>query len=332
MKVLCYGVRDVEEPIFESSNKAFGYDIKCVPDYLNTPETAEMAKGFDAVILRGNCFANKQNLDIYKKLGVQYVLTRTVGKDHIDIPYAKELGFKMAFVPGYSPNAIAELAVTHAMMLLRHLAYTTSEAHKGNFVVDKHMFSKEIRNCTVGVIGLGRIGRVCAQIFHGMGAKVVGQDVFQIKGIDDYATQVEMDELLKVSDVISLHCPYIKENGKVVTREFISKMKDGVMIINTGRGRLIHTNALIEGLKTKKVGYAGLDVYEEEGQYFYEDKSDKIIDDDTLARLLSFNNVIVTSHQAFFTKEAMANIAHTTLQNVKDFAEGRPLVNEVVAS
>ena len=202
MKVLCYGVRDVEEPIFESSNKAFGYDIKCVPDYLNTPETAEMAKGFDAVILRGNCFANKQNLDIYKKLGVQYVLTRTVGKDHIDIPYAKELGFKMAFVPGYSPNAIAELAVTHAMMLLRHLAYTTSEAHKGNFVVDKHMFSKEIRNCTVGVIGLGRIGRVCAQIFHGMGAKVVGQDVFQIKGIDDYATQVEMDELLKVSDVI----------------------------------------------------------------------------------------------------------------------------------
>lgn len=213
-----------------------------------------MAKGFDAVILRGNCFANKQNLDIYKKLGVQYVLTRTVGKDHIDIPYAKELGFKMAFVPGYSPNAIAELAVTHAMMLLRHLAYTTSEAHKGNFVVDKHMFSKEIRNCTVGVIGLGRIGRVCAQIFHGMGAKVVGQDVFQIKGIDDYATQVEMDELLKVSDVISLHCPYIKENGKVVTREFISKMKDGAILVNAARGQLVDTEAVIEAIESGKLG------------------------------------------------------------------------------
>jgi Lactate dehydrogenase and related dehydrogenases len=128
MKVMCYGVRDVEEPIFESSNKALGYDIKCVPDYLNTPETAEMAKGLDAVILRGNCFANKQNLDFYEILGVQYVLTRTVGKDHIDIPYAKELGFKMAIVPGYSPNAFAELAVTHAMMLLRHLAYRRAKS------------------------------------------------------------------------------------------------------------------------------------------------------------------------------------------------------------
>ena len=138
-----------------------------------------------------------------------------------------------------------------------------------------------------------------------------------------------MDELYHSSDIISLHCPLTEQTKYLINDYSISKMKDGVMIINTGRGQLIHTNALIEGLKTKKVGYAGLDVYEEEGAYFYEDKSDKIIDDDTLARLLSFNNVIVTSHQAFFTKEAMSNIAHTTLQNVKDFSEGKPLENEV---
>ena len=138
-----------------------------------------------------------------------------------------------------------------------------------------------------------------------------------------------LEELYHSSDIISLHCPLTEQTKYLINDYSISKMKDGVMIINTGRGQLIHTNALIEGLKTKKVGYAGLDVYEEEEPYFYEDKSDKIIDDDTLARLLSFNNVIVTSHQAFFTKEAMTNIAHTTLQNVKDFVEGRPLVNEV---
>ena len=322
MKVLCYGVRDVEEPIFESSNKAFGYDIKCVPDYLNTPETAEMAKGFDAVILRGNCFANKQNLDIYKKLGVQYVLTRTVGKDHIDIPYAKELGFKMAFVPGYSPNAIAELAVTHAMMLLRHLAYTTSEAHKGNFVVDKHMFSKEIRNCTVGVIGLGRIGRVCAQIFHGMGAKVVGQDVFQIKGIDDYATQVEMDELLKVSDVISLHCPYIKENGKVVTREFISKMKDGAILVNAARGQLVDTEAVIEAIESGKLGGFAADTLDGEADLFGKDFEGGKAPNPEFQKLIDlYPKVLLSPHLGSFTDEAVKNMVETTYENLKEYME-----------
>ena len=330
MKVLCYGVRDVEEPIFESSNKAFGYDIKCVPDYLNTPETAEMAKGFDAVILRGNCFANKQNLDIYKKLGVQYVLTRTVGKDHIDIPYAKELGFKMAFVPGYSPNAIAELAVTHAMMLLRHLAYTTSEAHNGIFVVDKLMFSKEIRNCTVGVIGLGRIGRGCAQIFHGMGAIVVGQDVFQIKGIDDYATQVEMDELLKVSDVISLHCPYIKENGKVVTREFISKMKDGAILVNAARGQLVDTEAVIEAIESGKLGGFAADTLDGEADLFGKDFEGGKAPNAIFQKLIDlYPKVLLSPHLGSFTDEAVKNMVETTYENLKEYMETGDCKNKI---
>jgi D-lactate dehydrogenase len=148
---------------------------------------------------------------------------------------------------------------------------------------------------------------------------------------ENHFIYASLDELYKASDIISLHCPLTEQTKYLINDYSISKMKDGVMIINTGRGQLIHTNALIEGLKNKKVGYAGLDVYEEESEYFYEDVSDKIIDDDTLARLLSFNNVIVTSHQAFFTKEALVNIANTTLQNIKDFHEGKT-ENEVTIS
>lgn len=322
MKVLCYGVRDVEEPIFEAANKNFGYEIKLVPDYLNTPETAEMAKGFDAVILRGNCFANKQNLDIYKKLGVKYVLTRTVGTDHIDIPYAKELGFLMANAPAYSPNAISELAVTHAMMLLRHLAYVTSRSAKKNFKVDSFMFSKEIRNCTVGIIGLGRIGRVTAQIFHGMGATCIGQDVFQIKGIDDYCTQVEMDELLAKADVISLHCPYIKENGKVVTREFLSKMKDGAILVNAARGQLVDTEAVIEAIESGKLGGFAADTLDGEAAIYGKDFGEDPIPDATLAKLNSlYPRVLISPHLGSYTDEAVKNMVELSYENLKSLAE-----------
>ena len=244
--------------------------------------------------------------------------------------YAKELGFKMAFVPGYSPNAIAELAVTHAMMLLRHLAYTTSEAHKGNFVVDKHMFSKEIRNCTVGVIGLGRIGRVCAQIFHGMGAKVVGQDVFQIKGIDDYATQVEMDELLKVSDVISLHCPYIKENGKVVTREFISKMKDGAILVNAARGQLVDTEAVIEAIESGKLGGFAADTLDGEADLFGKDFEGGKAPNAIFQKLIDlYPKVLLSPHLGSFTDEAVKNMVETTYENLKEYMETGDCKNKI---
>ena len=184
---------------------------------------------------------------------------------------------------------------------------------------------------TLGVIGTGKIAKVLIGILRGFGMKILAYDLYpdhafaEANGVD----YVSLDELYAGSDIISLHCPLTPETEYLINRESIAKMKRGVMIINTGRGRLIHSDDLIEGLKTKQVGFAGLDVYEEEEPYFYKDKSDKIIDDDTLARLLSFNNVIMTSHQAFFTEEATQNIAHTTLSNVLDFVEGRPLVNAV---
>ena len=177
----------------------------------------------------------------------------------------------------------------------------------------------------------GKIAKILIGILRGFGMKILAYDLYpDYKFAEETGmTYTTLDELYHRSDIITLHCPLTAETKYMINEDSISKMKDGVMIVNTGRGQLIHTNALIEGLKNKKVGYAGLDVYEEENEYFYEDKSDKIIDDDTLARLLSFNNVIVTSHQAFFTKEALRNIANTTLQNIKDFEEGKPLVNEV---
>lgn len=330
MKVLCYGVRDVEVPIFEACNKNFGYDLKLVPDYLNTKESAEMAKGFDAVLLRGNCFANKQNLDIYKELGVKYVLTRTAGTDHIDVAYAKELGFPMAFVPRYSPNAIAEMAVTQAMMLLRHTAYSTSRTAKKNFEVDSVMFSKEVRNCTVGVVGLGRIGRVAGQIFHGMGATVIGQDVFQIKGIEDFCTQVELDEVLAKSDIVTIHAPYIKENGALVTRDFLKKMKDGAILINCARGQLVDTEAVIEAVESGKLDGYGCDVLDGEAEIFGKDLEGQKLENPLFEKLVAlYPKVLITPHLGSNTDEAVKNMVEISFENLKDLAENKDCPNKI---
>ena len=322
IKVLCYGVREVEKEFFEKYAKAFGFEPVCVPEFLNSKETAELAKGFEAVILRANCFANKEYLDMYKEFGVKYLLTRTVGTDHIDIPYAKELGFKMARVPFYSPNAIAELAVTHAMMLLRHMAYTTNRTGNKNFVVDNFMFSKEVRNCTVGIIGLGKIGRTAAKLFSGLGANVIGQDVFKIEGLDGIATQVEMDELLAKSDIISLHCPYIKENGKVVTREFLSKMKKGAILVNTARGELQDIDAIIEFVENGHLGGVGIDVLEKEARLFFKDFKDGPLPDETLEKLVSlYPKILISPHIGSYTDEAVSNMVETSFSNLKEYLE-----------
>ena len=331
IKVLCYGVRDVEKPFFEDLNKKYNYEITCVKEYLNTKETAELAKGHEAVILRGNCWANKENLDIYKSLGVKYVLTRTVGVNHIDVPYAKELGMKLAYVPGYSPNAIAELAVTHAMMLARHMAYTADKAaYQHDFKVDDFMFSKEIRNCTVGIIGLGRIGRVTAQIFRGFGATVIGQDLFPAQNLPEGVTQVEMDELLKRSDIISLHCPYIAENGKVVTKEFISKMKKGAILVNAARGELQDIDATIEAIENGQLGGCGLDTLDGESEIFFKSFEGKPVPNEKLNKLISlYPKVLISPHIGSYTDEAVSNMVEYTYENLKEYIETGDCKNKI---
>ena len=234
-------------------------------------------------------------------------------------------------MPAYSPYAVAEYSLALMLSLNRKIHRAYWRTRDGNFSLNGLM-GFDMHGKTVGIIGTGKIAKILIRILKGLGMHILAYDVYPDYKFaeEEGITYTTLDELYKNSDIISLHCPLTEQTRYIINDDSIAKMKDGVMIINTGRGQLIHTNALIEGLKEKKISAAGLDVYEEEGDYFYEDKSDKIIDDDVLARLLSFNNVIVTSHQAFFTKEAMHNIAETTLQNIEDFRQNRPLVNEVI--
>lgn len=322
MKILAYGVRDVEKPIFESVNAKFGYELVTTPEYLNSAETARLAEGCQAVILRGNCWANKENLDIYKELGVKYIITRTVGVNHIDASYARELGFKLGYVPFYSPNAISELAVTLAMTLLRNVAYTVSKTSKQDFRVDAQMFAKEIRNCTVGVVGIGRIGLTTASLFKGLGAKVLAYDAFPKEGVEDICTQVSLDELLVNSDVISIHAPYIPANGKVITKEFISKMKKGAILVNTARGELQDVDAIIEAVESGHLSGVGLDVLEGESAVFFKDLQGQTIEDPAVAKLVElYPRVLVTPHMGSYTDEAVLNMIETSFENIKEYEE-----------
>ncbi len=334
MKVLFYGVREVEVPIFHELNKNFNYELELIPDYLNSMETAEKAKGFECVVLRGNCFATKEVLDLYKSYGVKYVLTRTVGTNHIDVKYAKELGFKLAYVPFYSPNAIAELAVSLAMSLLRSLPYTAKKFNNRDFTVDKNMFSREIRNCTVGVVGLGKIGFTAAKLFKGLGANVIGYDKFPKTGVDDIVTQVSMEELIEKSDIITLHAPFIKENGKIITKEVLAKMKENSILINTARGELMDLEAVIEALESGHLAAAGIDTIEGEVNYFFKNFSDRKDEFNSkfpaFKRLLDlYPRVLVTPHVGSYTDEAASNMIETTYNNLKEYIDTNACKNDI---
>lgn len=331
MKIIFYGVRDVEVPIFEAVNKKFGYDITLIPEYLTDEATTRKALGNDAVVLRGNCFATKERLDIYKEMGVQYILTRTVGVNHIDVPYVKKLGMKTAFVPFYSPNAIAELALSLAMNLLRNVSYTANKTKDRNFIVDKQMFSKEVRNCTVGIVGLGRIGMTAAKLFKGLGANVIGYDLFPKTGVENIITQVSMDELLGKSDIITLHAPYIKENGKIITKETLVKMKDGVIFINTGRGELVDTSALVEALESGKVSGAGIDTLNNEVSIFFKDFGNSKLENTDFEKLVQmYPKVLITPHIGSYTDEATLNMIETTFDNIKEYLETGDCKNKII--
>lgn len=328
MKVLCYGVRDVELPFFNELNKKYNYDIKCIPDYLTTNETAFLAKGFDAVMLRGNCFSTKEKLDIYKSLNVKYILTRTVGTNHIDIEYAKSLGFKMAYVPFYSPNAIAELAVTLAMSLLRHTTYTTNKTSNYNFKTDNFMFSKEIRNCKVGILGLGRIGFTAAKLFKGLGATVLGYDVIEKDYLGDIVTQTSLEEIQKECDIISIHLPYLNE--KIITKNFIDNMKDGAIIVNTGRGEVLDTEALIEAIKNEKISGCGLDTIDNESDIFFKEFTNNTTNHKTFDELVNlYPKVLITPHIGSYTDEAVKNMIETSYENLYEFINTNNCKNEL---
>ena len=289
------------------------------------PDTVSMAACCDAVCAFVNDDIDKYVIEQLEKFGVGLIAMRCAGYNNVDLKAAAGR-VKVVRVPAYSPYAVAEHAMGMILMLNRklHRAYIRTRDH--NFSLEG-LTGFDLKDKTVGIVGTGKIGRVFADICQGFGTKIIGYDPYESEGF--CGNYVSFDELLEKSDIISLHCPLTKENRSIINSESINKMKKGVFIINTSRGQLIDTQSLTDGLKSGKVGAAGLDVYEEETDVFFEDYSDEIIMDDTLSILISMPNVIVTSHQAFLTREALSAIASTTIKNLTDFFNGKPLENEI---
>lgn len=324
-----FGTKPYDEASFNEKNKEFGFELRFFKGHLNR-QNILLTQGVDAVCIFVNDTADA---DIIKKMaenGVKLLALRCAGYNNVDLKAAAENGVTVVRVPAYSPYAVAEYTVALMLSLNRKIPRASWRTRDGNFSLHG-LLGFDMYKKTAGIIGTGKIAKILIRILKGFGMNILAYDPYPDYNFarENQIVYTTLDELYHGSDVISLHCPLTEQTKYLINDYSISKMKDGVMIINTGRGQLIHTNALIEGLKNKKIGSAGLDVYEEESEYFYEDKSDRIIDDDVLARLLSFNNVIVTSHQAFFTSEALSNIAATTLENIRNFKERKPLVNEV---
>lgn len=330
-KIAVFDAKEYDIEVFSNINKNFGFELIFHKEHLDIRNVI-LADGCDAVCIFVNAVVDAKVIDKLVSYGVRLIALRCAGYNNVDIKAAQGK-IPVVRVPEYSPHAIAEHTLALMLCLNRKVHRAFLRTKDNNFSLNGFL-GFDMNGKTVGVIGTGRIGRVVIQVLKGLGMNVVAYDLFpnEAAAKEIGFRYVSLDELYKESDVITLHCPLTKETMYMINEDSIAKMKDGVMIINTGRGKLINSKHLIEGLVSRKVGYAGLDVYEEEGEYFYEDFSNQVMTDETLARLLSFNNVILTSHQAFFTYEAMTNIATTTLQNITDCFEGKPLVNEVVFS
>jgi len=329
MKAAVFDAHKFERPIFEELNERFHLELTFFEPRL-TEETVALAEGFDVVCSFANDRVNAQVLRQLKELGIRLIALRSAGFNHVDIPTANELGIKVARVPAYSPYAVAEHAVALILALNRKICRASARVHELNFSLDG-LVGFDLYGKTVGVIGTGRIGSVMVKIMTGFGCQVLAFDQRKNPDVEERmgVTYTDLDEIYRRSDIISLHVPLTKSTRHLVDEKVFSKMKRGVMLINTGRGALIDTKALISALKTGQVGAAGLDVYEEEENIFFQDLSEKVLQDDVLARLMTFPNVLITAHQAFLTREALYNIVETTLQNIQDFEKGLPLKNEV---
>jgi D-lactate dehydrogenase len=283
------------------------------------PETVALARGSDAVCVFVNDTLDAGVIEELGALGVRFIALRCAGYNNVDLEAAARRGIGIGRVPAYSPHAVAEYTVALMLTLNRQVHRAYNRVREGNFSLEGLM-GFDFHGRTVGLIGTGKIGAITAKILLGLGCRVIAHDPFPNKECATLGVEfVTLGQLFSESHVISLHCPLTPENHHLISDAALAKMRDGVMIINTSRGALIDTRAVIEALKSGRVGYLGMDVYEEEGDLFFEDLSDKIIADDIFTRLLTFPNVLITGHQAFFTRNAMDNIAATTIANLTEF-------------
>lgn len=299
-------------------------EIKYYPVKLNA-DSVKLAEGMDAVCTFVNDVVDKTVVDKLYEQGVRLIALRCAGFDSVDVK-ACHNRITVVRVPAYSPEAVAEHAMALLMTSVRRIHKAYNRTREFNFSLND-LVGMNLHGKTVGVIGTGKIGKAFINICNGFGMRVLAYDKYPADGLN--AAYVEMDELLSDSDIISLHCPLTDENKHLINRDAIAKMKKGAVIINTSRGGLVSAADLLDGLKSRKIGAACIDVYEEEGSLFFNDKSGHILDDDIMARLLSMPNVIVTSHQAFLTEEALENIASTTIDNIMKFFNDNEAPNEV---
>lgn len=327
MKVSLFDTHGFERAFLEEANQEFLHEVIYFEPRLDR-RTAKLAQGFDVVCSFVNDHVDAETIRILKEEGIQLIALRSAGYNHVDIQAALRFGIPVVRVPEYSPYAVAEHAVALILALNRKIHHAYIRVRELNFSLNG-LVGFDLHGKTVGIIGTGRIGSVAARIMSGFGCKVLAHDIQPNPDLIKGASYVELPALYRQSDIISLHLPLTDKTRHLIDEKAVALMKPGVMLINTGRGALIDSKALIEALKTGQIGAAGLDVYEEEEGIFFQDLSDHVLNDDILARLLTFPNVLITSHQGFLTREALINIARTTFQNISDFESGRPLRNKV---
>ncbi|MCH5340149.1 MAG: 2-hydroxyacid dehydrogenase [Acetatifactor sp.] len=330
MKILFYDTKSYDQQSFDTTLKDFpSVKIEYMKSDLD-PRTAALAEGFDAVCAFVSSDVGSRTLEILHEKKVRLVLLRCAGYNNADLEAAKRYDICVMCVPGYSPEAVAEHAMALAQACNRRLYKAYNKVRENDFSLNGLMGFNFYKK-TAGIIGTGKIGAAMCRICRGFGMRVIAYDVYQNESLKDFVEYVSLEQLLSDSDVISLHCPLMDSTYHMINIDTIRQMKDGVILVNTSRGALVNTEDLIEGIRMHKFAGVGLDVYEEETNNVFEDRSDEILEHSTTARLLSFPNVMITSHQGFFTREALTAIASTTLQNALDFQQGKASNNTVTA-
>lgn len=324
MRVAVFSTKAYDKRFLEQANSGKKHQLQFIEAHLG-PQTAALAAGCDAVCVFVNDAVNRSVLTKLGKHGVRLVALRSAGFNNVDLMAARNLGIRVARVPAYSPEAIAEFTLGLILCLNRRIHRSYARVREGNFALDG-LLGYNLSGRTIGILGTGKIGMAFARIVRGLGMTILAQDPYPSPELEKLGgTYVDQEELFARSDIVSIHCPLTPETHHLVNMRTIGKMKRGVMIVNTSRGAVINTPSVIGGLKSGHIGALALDVYEEEGDLFFEDLSSEVIKDDVFARLVTFPNVLVTGHQAFFTEEAMTAISETTIANITTFEEsGEP--------
>ncbi|NNK12227.1 MAG: 2-hydroxyacid dehydrogenase [Flavobacteriaceae bacterium] len=328
MKVAVFSTKPYDQDYFERYAKNEDLSFTYFDSPLNR-DTANLASGFGVICVFVNDTVDKETIDILAGHGVGLIALRCAGYNNVDLEAAKEKNIELVRVPAYSPEAVAEHAVALILTLNRKTHKAYNRVREGNFSLNK-LLGFNLHGKTVGVIGTGKIGATFCSIIKGFGCEIMAFDLYPSEELKAQGVEYKsLEEVFKQSDIISLHCPLNPDTKHIINKSSLAMMKQGIMIINTSRGALINTPDILKGLADKKVGFLGIDVYEQEENLFFKDLSEMIIEDDLILRLISYPNVLITSHQAYFTREAMEEITMTTINNIKEYCNGESLTNQV---